>query len=220
MRTAERERVQLGPPGRDRRLVGKLSRQEVARTAGVSPDYVDRLVDLEILKPGRGDAFSPADARRARWMRSLELADLPLEGMAAAVRDGALSFSFLDMPAFDRFSGLSSTTFGELSDRTGIPFELLKLVREALGLAEPRPEDYVREDEMTVVSAIELQLSTGFRPVVIERWLRVCGDSLRRITETETAGHASEVVQPLLEAGMTAPRCSRPRGSWGPGWPR
>jgi adenylate cyclase len=215
MRTAERERVQLGPPGRDRRLVGKLSRQEVARTAGVSPDYVDRLVDLEILKPGRGDAFSPADARRARWMRSLELADLPLEGMAAAVRDGALSFSFLDMPAFDRFSGLSSTTFGELSDRTGIPFELLKLVREALGLAEPRPEDYVREDEMTVVSAIELQLSTGFRPVVIERWLRVCGDSLRRITETETAGHASEVVQPLLEAGMTDPEVLEAQGELG-----
>jgi adenylate cyclase len=215
MRTAERERVQLGPPGPNRRLVGELSRQEVARRAGVSPDHVDRLVELEILKPGKGDAFSPGDARRARWIRSLELAGLPLDGMAAAVRDGALSFSFLDMAAFDRFPGLSSTTFRELSERTGVPFELLKVVREALGFAEPRPEDYVREDELSVVQAIELQISTGFRPVVIERWLRVCGDSLRRITETETDGHATEVVQPLLEAGMTDPEVLDAQGDLG-----
>jgi adenylate cyclase len=126
-----------------------------------------------------------------------------------------LSFSFLDMPAFDRFSGLTNTTFRELSDRRSIPFELLKVVREALGFAEPRPKDYVREDELTVVQAIELQLSAGFRPVVIERWLRVCGDSLRRITETETAGHASEVVQPLLEAGLTDPEVLEAQGELG-----
>jgi hypothetical protein len=41
----------------------------------------------------------------------LERAGVPLEEMAAAVRDGALSFSFMDVPAFDRFAGLSGTTF-------------------------------------------------------------------------------------------------------------
>ena len=49
---------------------------------------------------------------------------------------------------------------------------------------------------------IELQLSVGFRPVVIERWLRACGDSLRRIAETETEWYRTEVVQPLLDTGM------------------
>jgi hypothetical protein len=29
---------------------------------------------------------------------------VPLEGMAAAVRDGALSFAYLDVSAFDRFA--------------------------------------------------------------------------------------------------------------------
>jgi len=47
--------------------------------------------------------------------------------------------------------------------------------------------------------AVEFQLSKEFRPVVIERWLRVCGDSLRRITETETAWWHNEVMTPLLE---------------------
>jgi adenylate cyclase len=54
-----------------------------------------------------------------------------------------------------------------------------------------------------VVPAIELQLKKGFRPVVIERWLRVCADSLRRIAETETDGWHTEVMMPLLESGMT-----------------
>src|SRR6266511_3213110 len=73
-----------------------------------------------------------------------------------------------------------------MSDRTGIPMDLLKVVREAVGFAEPQPEDQVREDELAVVPVIELQLSTGLRPIMIGRWLRVCADSLRRITETET----------------------------------
>jgi adenylate cyclase len=185
--------------------VGEYSRREVGRGAGVDPEYVDRLVELGILRPGAGDAFSLGDVRRARWVRSFEEAGVPLEGMAAAVRDGALSFSYLDASAFDRFAGLSGTTFQQLSDRTGIPIDLLKVVREAVGFAEPRPEDIVRGDELSVVPAIELQLSMGFRPVVIERWLRVCADSLRRIADTETDWWRTEVELPLLQGGMTEP---------------
>ena len=183
--------------------MGEHSRQEVARRAGVDPGYVDRLVELGILRPDAGDAFSQGDARRARWVRGLERAGVPLEGMAAAVREGALSFSFLDASAFDRFAEVSGTTFHELSARTGIPLDLLKVVREATGLAEPQPGDRVREDELSVVQTIELQLSRRFRPVVMERWLRVCADSLRRIAETETDLWHTEVELPLLEGGMT-----------------
>jgi adenylate cyclase len=183
--------------------VSRYSRQEVAQRAGVDPDYLDRLVELGILTPGAGDAFWPGDALRARWLHSLERAGIPLEGMATAVRDGALSFSFLDVPAFDRFAGLSATTFQQLSAQTGIPLELLMVVREAVGFAEPRPLDHVHDNELSVVPLLQLQLSKGFRPVVIERWLRVYADSLRRIAETETAWWNSEIVMPLLASGMT-----------------
>jgi hypothetical protein len=107
--------------------VSRYTRQEVAQRAGVDPAYVDRLVELGILTPAAGDAFSPGDALRARWMQSLEQAGVPLEGVAAAIRDGALSFSFMDVPAYDRFAGLSGTTFQQLSASTGIPLELLTL---------------------------------------------------------------------------------------------
>jgi adenylate cyclase len=188
--------------GYDRLPVSEHSRQEVARRAGVDPGYVDRLVELGILRPGEGGAFSRGDARTARWVHGLEGSGVPLDGMAAAVRDGALSFSFLDASAFDRFAEVTKTTFHELSARTGIPMDLLKVVREAAGSAQPQPQDRVREDELSVVQTIELQLSRGFRPVVIERWLRVCADSLRRIAETETDLWHTEVELPLLKGGM------------------
>ena len=181
----------------------EYSREEVARRAGVDPEYVDRLVELAILKPGTADTFSQGDVRRAKWVHGLEVSGVPLDGMAAAIRDGTLSFSYLDASAFDQFAEVSGTTFHDLSERTGIPMDLLKVVREAVGLAEPRPEDRVREDELSVVQTIELHLSNGVRPVAIERWLRVCADSLRRIAETETDWWRSDVEVPLLEQGMS-----------------
>ncbi len=183
--------------------MGEHSRQEIARKGGVDSGYVDRLVDLGILSPGKGSVFSAGDVRKARWIQSLEQAGVPLEEMAEAVRAGALSFSFLDMSAFDRFGGLAGVTFREVTEKTGIPIELLMVVREAFGLSEPQPDDYVREDELSVVSVVEFQLSRGYRPVAIERWLRVYADSLRRIAETETESYRTEVVMPFLDSGMT-----------------
>ncbi|HEX7268298.1 MAG TPA: adenylate cyclase regulatory domain-containing protein, partial [Streptosporangiaceae bacterium] len=179
------------------------TREEVAQRAGVDPEYLDRLVELGILTPAAGDVFSPGDALRARWLQSLERAGVPLEGLAAAVRDGVLSFSFLDVGAYDRFAGLSGTTFQQLSAQTGIPLELLLVVRETFGFAEPRPEDTVHHNELSVVPLLQLQLSEGFRPVVIERWLRVYGDSLRRIAEAEAGWWNSEVEMALVASGMT-----------------
>jgi adenylate cyclase len=183
--------------------MSEFSRQEVAERAGVDPGYVDRLAELGILTPAAGDGYSPGDALRARWVQSLERAGVPLEGLAAAVRDGVLSFSFLDVAAYDQFAGLSDTTFSQLSAETGIPLELLMVVREAFGYAEPRPEDHVHHNELSVVPLIQLQLSKRFRPLVIERWLRVYGDSLRRIAEAEAAWWNSEVEVAMVASGMT-----------------
>ncbi len=187
----------------------------MATKAGVDLGYVDRLVELGLLSPGSGDTFSSGDVRRARWVQSLERSGVPLEGMAAAVRDGVLSFAFLDGAAFDRFAGFTGTTFRQLSERTDVPIELLMVVREASGFAEPRPDDLVREDEMAILPVMELQLANGFRPIVIERWLRAYGDSLRRIAETETNWWRSEVVRPLTEAGMSGGEMLMSQGDLG-----
>jgi len=177
------------------------SGENVAERAGVEPHYLVRLVDLGILAPEEPDRFSPGDVRRVLMAKSLEDAGIPLEGVTAAIQRGALSQAFLDAAGYERFAALAAETFRQVSDRTGISLELLTVIREAIGMAQPSPDDRLREDEMAIVPFIELQVSEGFRPAAIERLLRVQGDSTRRIAEQEAAWWNSEVIEPAAAAG-------------------
>jgi len=181
--------------------VTRYSREDAAERVGVEPSYLARLVDLGIVVPEQSDRFSPGDVRRVLMARSLEDAGIPLEEVATAIRHGALSLEFFDAASFERFAALAAETFRQVSDRTGIPLELLMVIREAIGMVQPSPDDRLREDEMAIVPFIELQVSEGFRPAAIERLLRVQGDGTRRIAEQEAAWWVSEVIEPAAAAG-------------------
>jgi adenylate cyclase len=177
------------------------SDEDAAERAGVEPSFLVRLVDLGILTPETPDRYSDGDVRRVLMAASLEGAGIPLDAVAAAMRRGALTLAFMDSEAYERFAALSNETFSQVSERTGIPLELLTVIREAIGMAEPAPDDRLREDEMAIVPFIELQLASGFRTSAIERLLRVQGDSTRRITEQEASWWLSEVIEPAMAAG-------------------
>lgn len=178
------------------------SRGDACARAGVEPQYVDRLLDLGVLAPALPTRLSPGDVRRVVMAKSLEDAGIPLEHVVAALESGALSFEFLDGAAYERFATLAGETFQEVSDRTGVPLELVMAIREAIGSAPPSPNDLVRADEMDVVPVLELQVSAGFRPKAIEHLLRVYGDNTRRIAEAEGGWWQSEVVEPAMAAGL------------------
>jgi class 3 adenylate cyclase len=177
------------------------SRGEAAERAGVEPSYLDQLVELGILAPADPQRLSEGDVRRILVAKSLEDAEMPLDRIGDAIRDGTVSLDFLDAAAFERFASLADETFQQASDRTGIPLDLLMYLREAMGSAPPSPDDRLREDEMAIVPFLELQIRSGFRPSAIERLLRVHGESTRRMSEAEAAWWTSEVTDPALAAG-------------------
>ena len=177
------------------------ARQDAAERAGVTLELLGRMVELGIIKPGEGDRFTAGDVRRAALALSLDAAGISLDGLGEAVRAGSVSVDFLDAPVYDRFSQLSGVTFQEFSDRSGVPFQLLSVVREAGGSPAPAPEDYIREEELAVADFVAAQVAVGFRPIAIERLLRVQGDSLRRMAETEADWWRTEVVEPAIAAG-------------------
>ena len=187
----------------------ELALEQAAERAGVPPAYLVRLRELGIIREGGGD-FSDGDVRRALTARSLEGAGISLEVLGSAIRSGALNLNFLDSEAYERFSGLCDETFRQVSDRTGIPVELLMVVRESIGMAQPSPDDRMREDELGVVPFLELQIASGFRPPAIERLLRVTGDATRRISEQEAAWWRSEVIEPAMAAGKGADEIADP----------
>jgi adenylate cyclase len=183
--------------------VAAYSRQEAAGRAGVSLDDLGRQVEVGILKPDEGDRLTPGDVRKAALIKSLEAAGIPLAGLAEVIRQGALTLDFMDSPTYERFATLSSVTFQQLSEQTGVPVELLMVIREAVGSAQPGPEDRVRDDELLIAPFLEAQVKAGFRPAGIERMLRATGDSLRRIAETEADWWYTEVIEPLTAKGLS-----------------
>ncbi len=179
-------------------------RDEAAERAGITLAEFDRLVELSILSPSEGDRFTSADIRKAEMAHSLAAAGIGVEDLAGALQSGALSLDFVGAPSYERFTALSDLTFSEASRRTGVPVELLMVIREAAGLAQAMPDDRIREGEMDIVAFLELGTEMGFRQPAMERFLRAAGDSLRRVAEIESEWWNSEVVEPRLAAGASA----------------
>jgi class 3 adenylate cyclase len=168
----------------------------------VDPAYLDTLVDLGILAAREDGSFTAGSARSARVIRDLQRSGLLLEDIAEAVQGGFLSFDLFDLDNYDRISALTAETFRGTAERTGIPLTLLLLVREAIGFAVADPDDRMREDEVEVIPLIQSALEGGLPEAAIERLLRVYGESLRRMVETESEAWMTHLVRPLIESGM------------------
>jgi adenylate cyclase len=166
----------------------------------VDAPFVQRLVELGILGPSP-EGFSDGDIRRARILQALDDSRFPLDALAEAIRRREIDLGFVDDPAYGLFAGPSNQTFRQVSAARGIPLDLLVAIREAMGSAQPGPDDRLREMELDVLPAIELQLANGVRPRVIERTLRAYGESLGRVAEVESDWWRSDVIEPVLARG-------------------
>lgn len=165
--------------------------------------FVERLCELGILT-STSERFTEGDSRRARILHALEAAGMPLDVIAEGVRRGVVDLGFVDDPAYGLFTGLTDETFQQVSDRTGIPFELLVAMREATGSPPPVPSDRLRVIELDTLPALELEVRHGLRTQALERMLRVWGDSLRRMADAEADVWMSEVLVPLFASGASA----------------
>jgi adenylate cyclase len=183
--------------------VESYSRSEAANRAGVDLAYVERMIGLGLLMTDDADRLSERAIRRLLLIQALEHAGLPLEGLADIISSGSFSLDFIETAGYEAFAPLAEITFSEASVERELPLDLLMAVREVMGGLPAKPFDRMREDELAVLPLVELQYREGFRPHVIERTLRVYGDSLRRIAETEAEWWRSEVQERMLAAGQT-----------------
>jgi adenylate cyclase len=179
------------------------SAEQAASRAGVTGEFVARMKSSGFVGDEDGAGFSDADIRMLQVLQNMERAGLPLEGLAALVGSGHLSLDFIESAGQYVFTPLEDTTFAQLSEDTGIPIGVLATIREAVGGPPPGPDARIGQSELAVLPLVQLQHELGFRERAIERALRVYGDSLRRIAETEAEWFRSEIVQSMLAKGMT-----------------
>jgi adenylate cyclase len=181
--------------------VDRYELAEAAQRSGISPEELSMLVELSIVRPEVDGRFNSGAVRQVGMVGSLVAAGIPLDGLGAAIRSGAFSLDFLDAPTFERFSALSDITFAQFAERSGVPADLLMLIREAAGSPAPLPDDLIRDEELPYAELMETGVKAGLSRAGIERLLRVHGDALRRIAETEAAFWDAEVVRPAMRAG-------------------
>ena len=193
----------------ERKLRRRVDRDGVAEAAGVERAFVARLVEAGILTPADAGEFTLGDVRRVALVDALERGGLPVEVIAGAIRQGRLTLDFVDQPGYGFLATLQPTTFRDVSAETGIPLELLLVVREAMGFAQADPDDRMRSQEAEVVTLLRLLVDHGVRPPIIERLLRVSADSLRRIAETESDLWRTDLLEPLFAAGKSADEIGR-----------
>jgi adenylate cyclase len=180
-----------------------LSAAGLADLAGVTEAEVRRLVDLGVLEPrGGAGPFLETDVQKVRLATACERAGLPMEGIAAAVRQGRLSFAFLEAAPYRRWAVRSARTYRQVSQETGVPLELLGSFLEAMGFARMAPDELIREDELEVVPLLQVGLSSGFLDQVWSTRLgRGYAEGLRLIARVEKEVWQARLIAPLLASG-------------------
>jgi adenylate cyclase len=180
-----------------------LSASGLADLAGTTVAEVQRLVELGVLVP-RDDAgpFLETDVPKVRLAIACERAGLPMEGIAAAIRAGRLSFAFLEAAPFRRWALRSTRSYREVSQETGVPLELLQGALESMGFARVGPDEPMREDELEVVPFVQVGHATGFFDLA---WLARLGrahvDGLRLINTAWGQVYQARFEGPVLESG-------------------
>lgn len=177
--------------------------ENAARRAGADLESVSKYVELGLIDLEDTGESSDEDIRKIQVFQTLEQAGLPIEGIATLVDAGHLSLDIIETAGDYVFVPLTDRTFAEVSESTGIPLETLGSIRESLGGLQPHEDDRLAVEELDILALVEFQRSLGFRPRAIEQALRVYGESLRRMAETEAESFRSEIVAPMLEEGRT-----------------
>ncbi|HZB79260.1 MAG TPA: adenylate cyclase regulatory domain-containing protein [Actinomycetota bacterium] len=184
-----------------------LSLDEVASRAGVDDEYVRRLSAMGALEGG-GDGYTEGDVHRVALLRAWEAAGLPPDSILTAVRQGKLSFSFLDSPGWS-LPDRPDRTYRELSEERGVPLSLVLGLHEAIGFRPPSPGDRVRQDDLVMVDLARTILDAGASEATVRRVFHLYADNLRRVATAEADLYRSEIQEPLRREGTTEPDLMR-----------
>jgi hypothetical protein len=156
--------------------------------------------------------FRATDVQKVRLAVACEQAGLPMEGIAAAIRAGRLSFAFLEASPFRRWAVRSARTYQQVSQETGVPLDTLGRALESMGFARMGPDEMIREDELEIVPLLQLSFSSGILDLawtarVGRPTRRACGCSPRPSTSSTTRGSSCRCWPPAPTSG---PPWSRP----------
>jgi adenylate cyclase len=180
-----------------------LTEDEVAQRAGVTRERVQELVELGIVGGGQEaeTPFRRGDALRVQLVDELEASGISPERVAEAMSEGALSLSYLDL--FPDPSPRSGRTHAELCAELDIEFTLLERIYAGFGLSPPRADERVREEDVGVISGLEILFSAGLQEGEVLRAARVWGEGARVVAQHQIHSFHELIEEPFRKQGLS-----------------
>jgi adenylate cyclase len=182
--------------------VRELSVSEVAVAGGTSEETVQQLCGLGVIAPQNGGSFRPSDVRRVRLVLALATSGVPFEAVGEAIRDGRITFDFIDELAPNPIPLLPETQT-ELVERLGLSDELARSLGTILGTCSLPPDQQVRSDHAELFELVSAAKAHGADDDLLVRVVRVTAESLRHIIDAQRDFIDVSLLEPAAAAGAT-----------------
>jgi len=184
------------------RAMTLLTPADFAERAGCTEAQLSALRELGILG-GDGSGHDAAEVNRVRLALSLEAAGIALPDLAAAIRAGLLSLDFTGQLMFEPVALTGIATEDGIAG-LGLPTDVVRRLRSAMGLSELEAGAPLREDDRELLQLIAAARGAGLSDDSLARVLRVFGQATRRTVEAMRDLFRSQVEEPMLASGASS----------------
>jgi adenylate cyclase len=173
-----------------------LSLSEAARRAGTTPNTLRRWTEQGLI-PGWNGEWTPANVAHARIVARLRARGHTLEQIRSAGDAGRLAFGYVE----DLFPAAGRTyTLEEVAAESGLEPALVERIVSAFGF--PLDRDNFSEDDVQLLRYVSAVLGAGFPLVAFLQLVRVYGQALAQIADTEVRLFHLYVHEPLMRDGV------------------
>ena len=202
-RTHGSEHIRLSDASTIEDVVRRLSVEQLASEAGASAELIEVLAGVGVLKPDPDGLYGAGDLIRLEAANAFLEADVTVDQLEAALSSGMFTFEFLDR--FHPEPGPpSGRTFQQFSESLEVSPDLLASVYVAMGLAQPAPEQNMRQEEESLVGGFLEAWRIGGDEETYLRAARLIGEPARQLSEGWTRLFVEKVSDPLSEVDVTA----------------
>jgi adenylate cyclase len=164
-------------------MTGSLSEAELVRRAATTPERIQTLVQIGVLRPDGSGRFDSPDIQRVQIAAAYEAGGIELEQIAEAIRERRMTFEYSDR-IYPEASPPSGRTVGQLAGELGTHGDLLPDLFTALGLPRPTPDRPLTEaDEQVLPAIFQAWGGDEMSSDATLRAARLLGDPMRRAAE-------------------------------------
>jgi adenylate cyclase len=180
----------------------ELTLAEVAVAGGTTEDTVSQLAELGVIAPSNGGVFRPSDVRRVRLVLALATSGVPFEAVGQAIREGRISFDFIEELAPNPIPLLPETQT-ELVARLGLSDDLARSLGTILGTCSLPADQQVRSDHAELFELVGAAKAAGADDELLVRVVRATADSLRHIIDAQRDFVDVTLLEPAAADGAT-----------------